>query len=109
MYGKQSNCKKETLEFYTRSLNETKFNRINECLSNVDWSYLSPLETNEACHEFTQKITETLDNIAPLKKKTIFPKQQIQNPWMTSGLIKSSKTLDHLYREQIGNFVSPIH
>ncbi len=37
---------------------------------------------------------------APEKEITIIPKNIIRTPWVTSGLLKSNKTLDRLYIKQ---------
>ncbi len=47
-----------------------------------------------------QKIISTMDEFTPLQTKTIYPKQQQLNPWMTSGLMKSYKSLDKLFKKQ---------
>ena len=65
-------------------------------------SYLLPLDVDEACSAFTNTITDILDTFAPFKSKTVYPKQQILNAWMSSGLLNSSKTLDKLHRKRTG-------
>jgi hypothetical protein len=103
LYGKQSKIKKIPISFRTRSLNDSKMDEINNCLHHTDWSFLLPLDVNEACLAFTNKIIDILDTFAPFKLKTIYPKQQILNAWMSSGLLNSSKTLDKLHRKKKGN------
>ena len=76
-YGKKSKIKTTPISFRTRSLNDSKMDEINNCLHNIDWSYLLSLDVDEACFAFTNKITDILDKFAPFKSKTIYPKQKI--------------------------------
>jgi len=67
-----------------------------------------PLDTNKACEEFTNKLLEVLNTIAPITLKKVRPKQQILNCWITKELMKSYKTLDKLYRKQIDKPITDI-
>ncbi len=82
LYGKRPKNKKQPISFYTRSV-EKKSVELNDSLATIDWSYLERLHVDEACEEFTRNIKSTLDTIAPLKKKTLYPNQQLLNSWMT--------------------------
>ncbi len=101
-YGRKGKLKKEPITFTSRHMNDDILAEINNRLGSIDWSYLLPLHIHQACSNLTDHITSVLDSVAPLRTTTIYPKQQILNPWMSIGLMKSSKTLDTLYREQIG-------
>ncbi len=41
-----------------------------------------------------------INKYAPLIEKQVSPKKIIKNPWITRGLLKSSRTLDSLYTNQ---------
>ena len=56
---------------------------------------------DDAYEAFSKQITDGFDQHAPEKTTTISPKQVIRNPWITLGILKSSKTLDKLHRKQI--------
>ena len=43
-----------------------------------------------------------MDQFAPEKSKLIAHKNRLRQCWMTSALLKSSKTLDKLYKKCIG-------
>jgi hypothetical protein len=107
-HGKQPKPNNIPIFIKTRLLDEKKMYQISRSLHSVNWSYLLPLDTNKAFEELTNKILEVLNKIAPITLKKVQPKQQILNSWMTKGLMKSSKTLDKLHKQQIGKPVTDI-
>ena len=76
-------------------------NNIKSILEQVDWSHLDNLTIENAYQEFTDIINKSLNTVAPLKTVTIKPQNIIKDPWMTRGLIKSSRTSSRLYRKCI--------
>ncbi len=100
-HGKTTKNKKEPVTIHTRSLEEN-IDKIKAALVEIDWSYLEELDVDACYTELTNKIQSILDIAAPLKTKIIYPKQQVLNPWMTKGLMKSSRTLDNLYKKCCG-------
>ena len=107
-YGKQPKPKNIYISIKTRLLDEKKMYQINRRLHSVNWCYLLLLDINKACEEFTNKILEEMNRIAPITLKKVRPKQQHLISWMTTVLMKSSKTLDNLYRKQIGKPITDI-
>ena len=65
----------------------------------TDWSYLEQLEIENQFSEFVAKIHEYMDICAPVKTAKIPYKFAIQNKWMTSGLLRSSRHLCKLRRK----------
>ena len=57
---------------------------------------LASNDTNIAFSTFSEIIQETFDNICPVSETRVKPKE-LENRWMTSGLIKSSKRKQKLY------------
>ena len=64
---------------------------------------------NDAYNNFTTKLTEILDQQAPVKTIKIRHKSIINESWMTSGLMKSSRTRNKLYKKSIGHNKSHIY
>ena len=86
----------------TRKLNDANIMKVKESLSQIDWNCLNSLNVDEAYDFFVDNLNNCLDENAPKVKIKINPKNIIREPWMTEGLVKSSKVCDRLYRKQIG-------
>ena len=55
-------------------------------------------------------MSTAIDKYASLITKTVSHRKIIHEPWMTSGLLKSSHTLDKLYKKSLGKDAnSPEH
>ena len=74
---------------------------INEKLLEIDWQCLDTMDVNDASDHFTLQLTNVLDMCAPNKTIVIPSKNIVREPWMTKGLIKSSKTKLKLYASSI--------
>ena len=88
--------------FSCRPTDEQTLLNIHNHLANTDWSYLDTLSLNEAWDNFHRTLNNTIDQFAPLKSIRLSHKHIIRQPWMSAGLLKSSRTLDKFYRKQIG-------
>ena len=97
-------CKRQKGPFTTtkRNLSASNVDKIKTELSSINWNFLSTLGVDESFKVFTEKVNSILDKHAPLKTKIIPSKYIIRDPWMTSGLLKSSFTLDKMYSKCIG-------
>ena len=94
---------KRPLTIKTRQLDDTKLRNINQSLQENNWESITPSNSHELNHcfqTFIDKIQQIVNQHAPEKEIKIKPKEIIRNPWITPGLLKSSKTLDKLYRKQ---------
>ena len=85
-----------------RPTDDTTLANIYKELENTNWDYLSNLSVNESWQSFHQKLNETINTFAPLKTIKISNSCKIKQPWMTSGLLKSSHTLNKLFRKSLG-------
>lgn len=98
--GKQKYTKpKEPLTFTHRPLSSEASTLITNAIREKDWEYLNNMETDDAYNEFTIEVNKLLDNYAPEKTTVIQPKYVIREKWMTRGLMRSSNTLNKLYRK----------
>ena len=94
--------KKQPLEFEHRKLNDQALENIKLYLEDNDWRQLEDMDPNEGYNLLTSTISDALDIYAPLKMITIPAKYVITEPWMTKGLMKSSRTCDKMYSKVIG-------
>ena len=99
-FGKKT--KHVPLKVTTRKLNDKKILNIKNHLSHIDWECIEHLNTDQAYGSFMQEMTNALDIYAPKRVITVSPKNVIRDEWMTNGLLKSSKTCNRLYKQQIG-------
>jgi hypothetical protein len=92
---------KDPLTFQHRQLNTTALQQITSCLGDLDWNCLNTMNIDDAYLSFSNKLKETLDKIAPEKTVIIPHKYIIRDPWVTKGIVKSSKYLDKLFRAKL--------
>ena len=85
------------LTIKSRKLNEKKINRIKGALDYVDWEQLEPLNTNDAYNKFDEVLFNILDTFAPEKISHIKAAKCIQEPWMTKGILYSSRRIQKMY------------
>ena len=94
--------KKQPLEFELRKLNDYALENIKFYLADKDWTQLEYIDSNEGYNLLTSTISDALNLYAPLKMIRIPAKYVITEPWMTKGLMKSSRTCDKMYSKVIG-------
>ncbi len=90
------------LEFKHRKFTESQIISIGEKIRQINWHYLNMLETDDAYSSFMNKLNTIIDEVAPEIVVRIKPSRVIHEPWMTRGLIKSSYTLNELYKKKLG-------
>ena len=84
-----------------RPLNEDKVANIKRELGVCDWSNLNNKTIEEGFNELHERLTDIIDHNAPIKTVNASSRRIKQEPWMTKGLLKSSKTQIKLYRKQL--------
>ena len=85
--------KKEKITFTYRKVTDVSLVNIKQEL-NRNWNAeMCDLDTNEAFQYLADKINLALENNCPLKTRTISSKDIIREPWMTTGLLNSSRKL----------------
>ncbi len=55
-----------------------------------------------------KKVVQIIDRYAPIITKTVPARKMLHEPWMTPGLVKSSHTLDKLYKKSLGKDVDSV-
>ena len=95
--GLDSNDKKVTIK--KRIINADSIEKFRDILSEVNWGnlYLIP-NPNDAYEEFLKVFSGIYDLAFPLKTISV-KKKTLQKPWMTKGLLKSSKRKQKLYEK----------
>ena len=76
---------------YRRSINENAIRHFREILSEANWKHvlLAP-SPNSSYNVFLEIFTRAYDKAFP-KRMVSINKKSLQSPWITSGLIRSSK------------------
>ncbi len=100
-YGKSLKYKPEPVSYQTRDLGDSNLLQLKQKLERYDWTFLHNLDSNAAYEKFLELLTAELNSAAPLKRINILPTNVIREPWLTKGIIKSSKTLDKLYNKTL--------
>ena len=101
-YGVSKKYKKKPLVIEGRKINEDNLLKIHNELSEIDWGVLENFDTDQAYKYFKDNLVKVIDTHAPTKSISISPKNIIKEKWMTTGLLKSSKICDKLYKAQLG-------
>ena len=102
MIGNTNKQINEPIEMKCRKLDENNMSKISHALRTVNWQEVSQLSAQNGYSFIVDKITKVLDTIAPEKSYKIDPSKIIREPWMTPGLIKSSKLCDKKYKKSCG-------
>ena len=85
-----------------RRFTEKAKSKICESIRNIDWQVeLNTEDVNEAFSRFHNKLTNSIDNFAPVKMKTINPSKQRRAKWLTAGIITSINKNKELYKKSI--------
>ena len=83
---------------YVRIFSEKNKEKYNEEIKKIDFTnILSESNINEAYSRFVQKVTEAFKKCFPLTRQS--RKAAKHKPWITIGLIKSSKIKNNLYKK----------
>ena len=94
----------EPIAFNSRCLNENKLKQVNHKLMRVDWiGVLTGTTSDEKFNQFSDRIEQVLDEIAPIKHVRISAKRRFVEPWMTRGLEVASHKNLKLYKKTVSN------
>ena len=98
--GLKLNQKK--IQLTLRKIKDAQLRQIKDSLKLNDWSDLYNLkDVNEAYAYLLNTLKSVIDNIAPEKQIIITKSRLLREPWVTTGLLKSSSTLDKLYKRSM--------
>ena len=90
----------EPITFNSQCLDDKKLKQVNADLMKVDWiGILNGTMFDEKFNQFSEKIDQILDKIAPVKEVRISAKRRFIEPWMTRGLEQSSCKKIRLYKK----------
>ena len=99
--GQKHVTKAKGVKISYRKMSNTAKENIKTDLRNVNWAFIDQMPANEAYETFNNRLQSIIDLHAPVKMINASSKKLKRNPWMTSGLVKSSLKLDKLYRKKL--------
>ena len=86
-----------------RPMDIANIDLINQHINNINWNILENLDLDQAtCYTISQ-ITTALNLHAPEKTIKLTYTNKLRQPWMSTALLKSSKTKDKLYKKFLLN------
>ena len=85
-----------------RKLNDANIARIKDALRFIDWSSVNDLTASKGYDFVINKIVSVMNTIAPEREITIKPSKVIHEPWMSKGLLESSKKCDKMFKKVNG-------
>ena len=84
---------------YKRDFTENALNCFKQALFETSWDSVKNLkQPNEAYNKFLEIFTELYQEYFPIRKIKIKPKRAL-SPWITNGIVKSSKRKQKLYEK----------
>ena len=85
--------------YWKRSLTNKNILALNSELAKVDWDRISVgNNVQDDYSQFITKLTELYDKCIPYKRMKASYRGP-KHPWMTTGLLKSIRTKDRLYKK----------
>ena len=102
--GKRTvNKVKQPLVFSHRPIGTVELAKLNTTISSIDWrDILTDGQVSDCYDTFITHFKSILDECAPMKETVIPYIYLIREPWMTTGLMKSSRKRTLLHRKTIG-------
>ena len=94
--------KSKHLTFEKRDISSMNLRQVSSDL-NIDWPafFQATTDVNDAFDRFHCVINESIKNRCPTKKVKISSKKIIKEPWLTKGIINSSKKQLRLYKQSL--------
>ena len=84
---------------FKRKISDVKLREFKEALAYIDWnSVLNYNDPNSAYNEFLKIVMKHYDTFFPIKRIQIKTKN-FSSPWITRGIVKSSKRKQKLYEK----------
>lgn len=75
---------------------------IIEELCRANWTNLDNDDLNHAYESFSEQIHKSIETFAPLRTITIYPNKTKSEPWMTKGLLISTRKKNQLFKKARG-------
>jgi hypothetical protein len=99
--GKGTRSPKENVTITYRPSSPTIDMQLNKRLTEENWNFLQNLPAEEGYTLFVNKLQDIIKAEAPIKTVTLSPKAIKHEPWLTKGILKSSRTQIKLYNKKI--------
>ena len=104
MSEKDKSVKRVPLVFSHRPIDTTKLGKLAEALTRTGWVNILAGESVSECFDAViQHFNVLMDEYhIPVMRTEISYRSIVREPWMTHGLMKSSRKRDLLYRKTVG-------
>ena len=95
-------AKNKHLTIKKRDISSMNLRQVSSDL-NIDWPafFQATMDVNDTFDKFHCTINECIENRCPTKKIKISSKKIIKEPWLTKGIINSSKKQLRLYKQSL--------
>ncbi len=97
-YTTKDKKQKEAKTVTFRKLNNKAYSNIRRKLNSIEWTKLNNMSFEEGYSTF---INTLKDDVNSTSQKCIRHHKIIREPWITKGIMKSSCTLDKLYKKKL--------
>lgn len=95
---------KKVFTYYKRNINDNTIDNLKRKLSQIDWSRVYEcIDVDKAYDLFLADFTSCYDQCLPLQRKTVKIRNHISKPWITSGILKSIRKKNKLYKDTLIN------
>ena len=99
----------ELIIFKSRGLNENKLKQVNAELMKVDWiGILNGTTSDTKFNQFSEKVEQILNSVAPVKEVKISAKRRYHELWMMHGLEQFAKKKTEALQENPDKWVYTI-
>jgi hypothetical protein len=96
---KLANSKHKITTYVTRDISDINMDKLKADLELVDWTALYNMtDVNSAYALFINTFKDAFDKNMPQKQKTIKTRSNEHKPWISSGIAKSIRRKNHLYK-----------
>ena len=100
-YTKKNDRPKQPKTFTYRNLNSDAYENMRNKLDSIEWTTLHNMGMEEGYSTFMDLLKNTINRVSPQKTAVIPTHKIIREPWITRGIMKSSYTLDKLYKKKL--------
>ena len=86
----------------SRDIHDKNIDKLVRELQQTDWEFLdSQADADSKFNSFHEHLTSIIDNFCPIREREISYKKIRREPWITSGLLISTKKCKKLYKLSI--------
>ena len=103
----QNKSLKECKVIKSRNLNDTRLDRINSELKQIDWDeLLGNIDVSAGFLKFHSMLCRSIDKHASEVQRKVNYKKVVRDPWITHGIMNSLAKQRHMFKAQLKGDVS---